>query len=212
MEGPLRTALTAARGAMECDAGSDIGPGYLDAVFLAIAAPGLPPPALVTYPRCLVAVELAAVERVLPLWEQQEWSEIPHRLLAEASRFLDGTFDVKRAEGCLDVCLSEFEELPPSEGLHRHVAEAARQVLAAALVWATLPTGPRLPCRDCRLGLADVEFDDWWMSSFAAVLYSGGAAWRPESDQSRRREFWEWWLGENVPAVAADGRLTGRCD
>jgi hypothetical protein len=38
-------------------------------------------------------------------------------------------------------------------------------------------------------------------SYMASVALAGGSPWTPGSDPARRREFWQWWLREAVPAA-----------
>jgi hypothetical protein len=47
----------------------------------------------------------------------------------------------------------------------------------------------------------DEDLDVWsWSPGYtASIAYSGGAPFQPESNVSRRREFWRWWLDEAVP-------------
>ena len=50
---------------------------------------------------------------------------------------------------------------------------------------------------------ADLDADEIDAALSASVAYANGAILYPGSDHVRRREFWEWWLKEAVPAAWA---------
>ena len=48
----------------------------------------------------------------------------------------------------------------------------------------------------------DLDPYEWDAAYYAAMVYAGGASWNEASSPARRREFWEWYLREAVPAAA----------
>ncbi len=53
------------------------------------------------------------------------------------------------------------------------------------------------------VSLTDEDVDAYGHdTAFAAAAdYAGGATWMPNSDASKRREFWQWWRAFAIPAA-----------
>jgi hypothetical protein len=199
MDDDLKVAIACARRCLETDSDSDIRPGYIDGVFLALCEAGQAVPVTLRHPERQFAVELNSGKHILPIWEASQSSRLPHRYLHEADRFLRGDFSPTHAEQVLEDCQEEFERLESVTDFP--VATISQELLLMALAQHRRPIG-RYIRQDTALPLSAIDADEWHISSLSANVYSGGAPWTPCASKVRRREFWEWWLDSNVPSIA----------
>lgn len=54
------------------------------------------------------------------------------------------------------------------------------------------------------LSIPEIESDpdDWTACFYASISYCGGATWEEGvGDDLKRREFWQWFLNDAVPAL-----------
>lgn len=102
--------------------------------------------------------------------------------------------------------LGQLGELSVFLDNHLRVGPEAFPAVAAGLAcWAV--------SRDVLVGtfsmapnLVEIESDSegWESSAFSVIAISGGAAWEPASDSSKRKDFWKWYLSHAVPIAYSD--------
>jgi len=147
---------------------------------------------------------IIAVEKVLPIWENQ-WptDKRPHDLLANAKHVLAGLISTKEgrlmAEAAFDQTAEWMGTLDEANGNKEPLA--ASIVLAAAVECLFEASGVHTfsginPAKtEADLDPWSTDTAGWAASSYAGPWYDSA------SDPKRRREFWDWWITEAVPSV-----------
>lgn len=154
--------------------------------------------------RMRVNLAVLTMQKVLPWWEHA-WPDnrLPHQLLNAASDVMNGTRDRKNSGSAADSAWTEcdniaFQHQDPSSQLAVLVGYGAVQALRMAVV----DRSPDPETVNLALSDADVDPDEIDPFGCAAMVWAGGALWGEKSDPTKRREFWEWWLGTAIPTVA----------
>lgn len=193
----LEAALRQAHEVLARDPRGDLPRGHREAIWAALGARDEGG----RRRRAILGIE--AVGQVLPEWERV-WprDRMPHQLLAQAAAVLDGSADRARALDDLNRAFTALDNLVISsrEKIPAGVGYGAARALATALDDEVFdPSTVRLERTD-----ADVDPYEHDPGYLAAVVRAGGPPWDPDSSSTRRREFWEWWLREAVPAARAE--------
>ncbi|MEZ2277234.1 MAG: Imm5 family immunity protein [Microcoleus sp.] len=143
-------------------------------------------------------LELNCAWKVLENWEACELTnDSARKILEMAEEFLRGECDKKTLETTKNFFYTEVENLMNNGQEYFIAAYAGFACISAVntvLYDVTLDT----------LGKPDIEIDpDYWTACFSACLsYCGGATWEEGvGDDLKRREFWEWFLNDAVPAL-----------
>lgn len=141
---------------------------------------------------------LFTVQHVLPLWEKaRPDDDTPRNLLAKVEQILAGMYQSTEEEfgrfwSYMDGVAAETQGLPPVG-----VGYAA----ASALYTAVADEEFDPSAIDYNLTDEDVDPYEHDTVFAAAGDYAGGPTWVPNSDATKRREFWHWWLSEAIPAA-----------
>jgi hypothetical protein len=152
---------------------------------------------------------IAAVERVLPPWDGHfpgdDW---PRRMIDAARGYLAGSVSFEEAERAWvegwsrgDSVNNESFDRGDEQGIDLAlVCYAASRAVFAALYDERFDPG-----RAAGSGEEDgeIEPDEQDAAYIAAAAVAGGYLKDPRSDKAARREFWEWYLAEAVPAAWA---------
>jgi hypothetical protein len=139
-----------------------------------------------------------AVEKVEPFWRETYPGDDTVRRMLEAARgAVAGEGDEQALDAWIDDFWDEIAERTTDEPRFR--ASYVGRGACAALRTATEDEAYGYP--DEGRDDHDLDIEAWDASWWSALAYGGGttgeAAYRPE----RRREFWEWYLDEAVPAA-----------
>jgi hypothetical protein len=139
------------------------------------------------------ALAWLTAERTLPFWERRfREDNRPLRLLDLAKSYVRGganADDLKKRSSELEVSITDMTD--EEGGSDQYAGLAAVKVAYVALsdeFFSELDSDDE-----------DTDLDVWsWSPAYtASIAYAGGAPFQ-ESDVSRRREFWRWWLEEGV--------------
>ena len=143
------------------------------------------------------------VRHLLPIWRLAYPTDPgPERMLDLASRVLQGQADRAAAGAESNEYWNRLAEsgeewgggeAPAVEPIAVGMA-AARVVQTARLDYDLLPVDPDETDRDR-------DPDTWDESCLGALAYAGGGAWQAKSSPARRREYWQWFLDQAVPAA-----------
>lgn len=146
-------------------------------------------------------LEMNCALKVLHIWESCELTDNTLReLLCEAEKYLMGELDSKQVEQLKERTyhfspeVENLMENGPEYFIASYAGFACIAAVYAALNDLDFET----------LGLPEIENDpDFVTASFLASLACcGGAIWEEGvGDDLKRREFWEWFLNEAVPAL-----------
>jgi Immunity protein Imm5 len=148
--------------------------------------------------RRLVKLEEVSTRKVLSIWEAEyPQRDEPHELLAFASRFYGNNWDAETAQELRSHFPHEVAENSASL-----VLEAAAITLEVAIIcsarvneysWDNNIYPKNADNRD-------LDYPDGWDSAYcASVVFSNGVSWSESSDNTKRFEFWSWWLEQAVP-------------
>lgn len=143
-------------------------------------------------------LELSCAWKVLSNWEYCEFDDGSVRaLLGMAENFLHGEGELKELEKRKNFLYTDLENVM-NKGQEYFVAAyagfACISAVNSVLYDINLDT----------LSLPEIENepDDWTACFLASISYCGGATWEEGvGDDLKRREFWEWFLNEAVPAL-----------
>jgi hypothetical protein len=141
---------------------------------------------------------------VLPIWNRNESMEpSPKDLLGTLEGVLRGSITVDAARDTAEQAWSQLEQLGNSPKMTNDEFNHAFYA-ATTMVQALFET---IGMRSLDgLSLSATDTDDWldpWSSDtakWAAIAYAGTTA-EATSGSEKRREFWEWWLLEAIPAA-----------
>jgi hypothetical protein len=189
----LSAALAAAWTALEAHPRGELPLPYRRAIWEALG-----PPHGDGYRR-RVALSQLAVRHVLPLWDAEHPDDDgPHRMLALADRLVRGEADPQAARREQDAFAVEVQDLDDEDLRPGYVGDAAVDTVSTARI----DYGPE----DFEPDRLDEQLDaDQWDASYYAALASAGKGPREPGDttetQSKRRDFWRWYLTEAVPAA-----------
>jgi hypothetical protein len=158
-----------------------------------------------------VNLEIAAVRRVLPVWEDL-WPDdkSPHRVLEAAKQAMNGMLSPKAGQSVMGDEGSQYQDLNATNDQKRQDAADVGYAAIAALVEALWDE--RFDPNNIQSDLEDRYFDilEEDASWIASKVIAGGredhpdwSAFPDDSDHAKRREFWTWWLDEAVPAAWA---------
>jgi hypothetical protein len=148
---------------------------------------------------------LLSIQHVLSLWEKvRPFDRSPHLILEKVQQILEGVLTGKQVDqmsglpdwGYMDNVSCQVPYIGSSWIL---VGYGAVKTIGVA-IWDEIfdPTQINPQLTDDHLDTYDLD-----VASEAAAGYAGGFRWKSESDQRKRRQFWEWWLTEAVPKAWA---------
>jgi hypothetical protein len=149
-------------------------------------------------------LDILTAQHVLPLYKQV-WPEkdMADKLLELSQAVLLGTLDRNKAEDIFYEMWNLFVELPGLEGSPLSHVKANDALTSAifSLSWLVKPisTYPKVSLQTADDDWFDPEISDSAM--WAAAACSGGTYDTEYCDPTARREFWEWWLHEAIPAA-----------
>ncbi|MEG4577124.1 Imm5 family immunity protein [Microcoleus sp. N3A4] len=143
-------------------------------------------------------LELNCALKVLQNWESCELADSSARqLLYDAEKYLVGELESEKLERKKSLFYSQAEDLMDNGPQYFVAAYAGFACISA--VNATL-----YDLDFDTVGLPEIETEpDFWTACFhASLAYCGGATWeKGVGDDLKRREFWEWFLDDAVPAL-----------
>lgn len=148
--------------------------------------------------RTILAIITA--RHVLPVWECV-WpkNDTPHRILEETEKVLKGTlkFSLKEGRERLQDLWTWLDNMEVSNVQ----LDAFNVGFSAVKAFAVALEDELFDPKDIDYNRTDIDVDayDADSSYYAAAAYANGSIWESESDASKRKEFWEWWLQEAVP-------------
>lgn len=147
--------------------------------------------------RALLAISTA--RKVISIWNKT-WptDNRPSFILAKAEEVINGATDGKKAAKFGDEFWTLLEH---HIGEDNNISIYAGTSAVKALFVAVQDEQFDESNIDYQRTDADVDVYDLDTSYFAAAAYAHGSIWEPDSDPAKRREFWEWWLQEAVPAA-----------
>ncbi len=200
LPGTLVSAIKAAHEAMSQNSQFDLDLGYRHSIWAALgprASSQVPKPSGL---RRRATLAILSARYVIPIWESV-WpgDNTPHRILVEAGQVLDGLVEPQTADRDFGKFWTYMDSLASrlKNSSAVMVGYSAAKALCAALFDEKFdPFHINYELTD-----ADVDPYDSDAAFAAAAAYAGGAIWNTNSISSKRREFWEWWLDEAVPAA-----------
>lgn len=173
----------------------DLELGYRQAIWAALEAPtnDTEEAKNIGRKRRLLLAILSA-KHVLPIWEKMRPDDtIPHYLLTKAERSL---FEkVEALQDDFSVFATYIMNIEYEPG-----------VMAGYSTVKTLSTAlwdERFDPKNINYNLSNADLDPDYsdVALIASCAYANGSIWESSSDSEKRREFWEWWLTEAVPAA-----------
>lgn len=202
----LEEAIRTAGEAVREDPEHVLAPGYRAAIGAAMGpAPPRPlEPSKHAGHRRRSLLAIASARRVLPIWERR-WpgDRSPHEALEAAERLVRGEADLDRCWETLDRVKVRTDQLLATDFAASRAGESAVLALVAALDDDFYePHEVKPGWVDSQRGGGDED-----AASAASIACAGGTVGFPGADRTKRREFWEWWLTEAVPAAYRDDTL-----
>ncbi len=197
----LVSAIKAAHEAMLQNSQSDLSLGYRHSIWAALGPRAdsfqVPKP-FGLHRRATLAI--LSARRVIPIWESV-WpnDNTPHHILVEAGQVLNGLVEPQTA----DRDFGEFWTYMDSLASRLKNSSAVMVGYSAAKALCTALFDEKFDPFHINYELTDADVDPYDSDAAfaAAVAYAGGTIWNTDSISSKRREFWEWWLGEAVPSA-----------
>lgn len=143
-------------------------------------------------------LDLLAAEQVKPVWEQAYPSDpAVDEVLDAARQVLAGERSVQSADDFGGRAQVQFLDRMSKD--EQYAAGCVGYAACAALFTAAHDRSYEdLPADADDY---DLDSDDWDAGFEAALAYSGGEVGDPAASGERRREFWQWYLREAVPAA-----------
>jgi hypothetical protein len=194
----LESLLTSAVGAVCSHPHHDLTIGYRRTIYHRLGVKRSAPDQLLTRGhQRRTALAIATVEYVLPLWEHLYPSDFrPHRLLTTARGILQGeSYDWESIkDDMFDMFYADQrgDEIGLAATWAFDVArfdnEFTLDAIDTTLIDATLND------HQLRGSEHDTAF-------FASIAFTDGPWWIAQSNPTKRREFWMWWLGTAVPTA-----------
>jgi hypothetical protein len=142
---------------------------------------------------------IICARRVLPIWDRvfSEDRE-PERVLSVAQQYLDQQIEFRAAWNIQNSFWVKVENLMIPNLAEPNIIEigfATAKALSASLYDEVFDPNNIEP------NITDHDLDphDWDSAFFASCASAGGAVWQTESNDARRREFWDWYLRDAVP-------------
>lgn len=115
-------------------------------------------------------------------------------LIEKARRCLYGEYDISDLKRDCDKLRPILNELVSSGEKFHVIAYAAFSCLAAAesIVYGF---------ENQLINSSELEIDveDWDASFFSNIAFSGAATWEGKGNETKRREFWVWFLNDAIP-------------
>lgn len=143
-----------------------------------------------------VALACATAEKVIPLWERHLYGDGRARRMVELARaYASGGSTEEAARDKIGRFMTELEDMLEEVGNVEYAGWAAVDAASVAA------SDEDLSDPDSDLDDLDVDVTSWSAGYAASVAYANGAPGQPGSEVNRRREFWNWWLDEAVPAA-----------
>lgn len=198
----LRNVIQEALEFVDCDAHHDLNLGYRHAIWLTFGprmkVPGTPFN-LGHMRRASLAILTA--HQVLQIWEAV-WPEdnLPSSLLEIAREVIKGKVSVESAKTFRRTAWAKLEQLASNpEYQEAKYQRSTSAGLSAECALKTVLEDEVFEATHIDYSLTDLDQDAYEhdASFWAATAYSG-PIWEVDSDSSRRREFWVWWLNEAV--------------
>lgn len=145
---------------------------------------------------------LLSAYHVIPIWrEERPEDDRAERLLILAENVLQNTVDVKAAG---EEAEKEWHWLIDDDGGRYEKLSSAVYFAFGAVVQAEFAALEGDSWDNYRFTEDETDADvDIWSSDTAkwAVNAIAGPVWEPNSDNTKRLEFWTWWLTEAIPAA-----------
>jgi hypothetical protein len=140
------------------------------------------------------------IEKVFPMWKSAFPDDnTPRKISKEVDQILDGSlsFSPEDASEHVRGFWEWIEDIEASDDelTALNVGFGFVKLITTALFDELFDSkNIDYDCTD-----ADVDSYDSDCSYYAAAAYSNGTVWDEDSDASKRKKFWEWWLKEAVP-------------
>ncbi|AFZ10528.1 hypothetical protein Osc7112_6374 (plasmid) [Oscillatoria nigro-viridis PCC 7112] len=143
-------------------------------------------------------LELSCAWKVLGIWESCELTDDSARKLLEmAENFLRNKGDRKTLETFDNFFYDKLENLMDN-GQEYFIAAYAGYASSSAISTVLYDINFDTLYRS----EIEIDPDDWTACFNASLAYCGGATWEEGvGDDLKRREFWEWFLNDAVPAL-----------
>jgi hypothetical protein len=195
----LRSAISQALAAMTHDPHYDLAPGYQLAILKALGpSPRHQEAGSIWGKRCVV-LAIDSVDKVIPRWDRQYPSiRNPHTILREAQRVFSLDWDYHNA-----MQIAYYNYWDHFQGVDQNnaisfILNAALAALGMAITAATTTDAfyPRNIDYSVTNDSVSLEQQSPWF--LASVANAGGTSWGARSNNTLRREYWEWWLEEAV--------------
>lgn len=144
-----------------------------------------------------VKLELICAWKVLDKWEYQLTDNSARELLELAEKSLKGEVESQELQDKTNHLYIQAEDL----------MDKGEQYFMAAYAGFACISAANAVLYDIDLdiiGIPEIEIDpdDWTACFYACAAYCGGATWEEAvGDDLKRREFWEWFLNEAIPAI-----------
>lgn len=140
------------------------------------------------------------IEKVLPIWESTFPDDnTPGKILSEVAQILDGSLSFSSEDASKHV--RDFWEWVQDIAASDNQLTALNVGFGAVKLITTALFDELFDSKNIDYNCTDADVDsyDADCSYYAAAAYSNGTVWEEDSDASKRKEFWEWWLKEAVP-------------
>ncbi len=177
--------------AVEADPNGGLRLGLREMIWAEFGPRATPETYLNAAHRQRIALAVASVQRVLPLWEQRyPDSDIPAAALAAIEEVVQGADASDTFDELWDAVVHLATEQPFPEVA---VGFAAVQALRTAMY------DEFFDAEDLDREREDEDDPESLDSaSYASMAAAHGPPSHPESDPHARREFWKWWLTQGV--------------
>lgn len=144
---------------------------------------------------------ILTAQKVISIWRLSfPENNQPEFMLATTEEYMKGQADYKTAWKRQNQFWGELDNL---KAYAVKYSPSVNVGYAAAVVVSTALNDEQFDPQQLESDVSDRDLDvyDWDASYLACAAYAGGASWQPESDDNRRREFWEWYINEAVPSA-----------
>lgn len=140
---------------------------------------------------------LAAAYHVLPLWLHAAPQHMEPKNVLDTA--MDCLYQQAEPYGLCQGTELLFENL-----VHLTQENEELQIIGAAAF--SCYAAARVVAHDLDINLLNTPVEekdpeDWEACFYASIAYSGGATWNEESDNFKRKEFWQWYFKNALPNI-----------
>ena len=137
-------------------------------------------------------VNYLSVKKLLPIWYDYYPNDTsPEKLLTVSLDCLSRSLD--DLEDLIQEHDERYNDLYVGDNVVNWIYYDSLETVRIASAILNCPKEVQPMIYDTDINNSEIEFEDWLIPYCASVTFAGGPTWN-QGDQTRRKQFWEWWL------------------